>query len=167
MQRQSFRGRAALALVPPLPEVTAPTVSFCGHCASKPAAADADSPTRVCAECGLGLLLKCSGHVAPAAGDAFLVLDDSLCVCAVSAGAERLLATLEMEAVNHPVTRLLVPADAESNGGENLAASITWAARGDGAVRRTVVRPANTFGVRMTVRIAACGPPRAALLVFE
>jgi hypothetical protein len=145
----------------------APAVSFCSHCGVEPTAAEASSPTRVCAGCGLGLLLGCSAGVAPAAGEAFVVIDDSLSVCAVSAAAEKLLATLETEAVNHPITRLLVPADAEGNAGANLAAAITWAARGDGGVYRTVVRPANTFGVRMNARIAACGPPRAALLVFE
>jgi hypothetical protein len=170
MSRRSFRGRPALALVPPpAPEVTtpAPTVSFCGHCGAEPASADASSPTRVCAECGLGLLLRCSADVAPAGGDAFLVIDDSLSVCAVSATAEELLATFETDAVNRPITQLVVPADAEGNAGANLAAAITWAARGDDAVHRTVVRPANTFGVRMSARIAACGPPHAALLVFE
>jgi hypothetical protein len=29
------------------------------------------------------------------------------------------------------------------------------------------VRPANTFGIRLTARIATCGPPRAALVVLE
>jgi hypothetical protein len=172
MSRRSLRGRPALALVPPpAPDrevaAPAPAVFFCGHCGAEPTAADASSPTRVCADCGLGLLLRCSADVAPAAGDPFVVIDDSLSVCAVSAGAEKLLATLETEAVNQPITRLLMPAEAEGSAGANLASAITWAARGGGAVHRTVVRPANTFGVRMSARIAACGPPHAALLVFE
>jgi hypothetical protein len=29
------------------------------------------------------------------------------------------------------------------------------------------VRPKGTFGVRVRARITACGPPRAALIVFE
>ena len=170
MTRRSLRGRPALALVPqPAPAVTAPApaVTFCGHCGAEPTGRDAISPTRVCADCGLGLLLRCSADVAPAAGQAFLVVDDSLSVCAVSATAEELLATFETDAVNRPITQLLVPADAEGNSGSNLASAITWAARGDGGVYRAVVRPANTFGVRMTVRVAACGPPNAALMVFE
>jgi hypothetical protein len=172
MPRRSFRGRPALALVPPpAPErelaAPAPAVFFCGHCGAEPSAGSASGPTRVCADCGLGLLLRCVADVAPVAGDAFVVIDDSLSVCAVSAGAEELLKTLETEAVNLPMTRLLVPAEAEGNAGANLASAITWAARGDDGVYRTVVRPANTFGVRMSARIAACGPPRAALMVFE
>jgi hypothetical protein len=121
----------------------------------------------VCAECGLGLLLECAEDVAPEPGDPFLVLDHTLSVCAVSAAAERLLATPEIDAVNVPIGNLLMPADAEGSGGAGLAAAIIWAARGDAGVTRAVVRPANTFGVRLNVRVAGCGPPRAALLVFE
>jgi PAS domain-containing protein len=112
-------------------------------------------------------LLQSSGEVAPNSGDAFLVLDSSLSVCAVSEAAEALLVAQETEAVNRHITELLVPADAEAQGRENLAVAVTWAARGDGATRRVTVRPANTFGVRLSARIASCGPPRAALLVFE
>jgi hypothetical protein len=60
-----------------------------------------------------------------------------------------------------------MPADAEEDGAESLSIAVAWAARGDGGIRNTVVRPANTFGIRLTARIAACGPPRAALLVLE
>jgi hypothetical protein len=165
MSATRTNGQPALALVTPL----APEVMFCSHCGTKPEAGETISPTRVCAACGLGLLLHCAEDVAPKPGDAFLVLDHTLSVCAVSAAAERLLATPEIEAVNVPIGSLLVSAEAEvdGNGGAGLAAAIIWAARGDGGVSRTVVRPANTFGVRLSARIAGCGPPRAALLVFE
>lgn len=156
-------GRPRLALVSP----PAAEVMFCGHCGSRPRDSETISPTRVCAGCGLGLLLQCAQDAAPKPGDAFLVLDHTLAVCAVSAAAERLLATPEMEAVNAPIGNLLVPADAEGNGEAGLAAAIIWASRGDGGISRTVVRPTNVFGVRLSARIAGCGPPRAALLVFE
>jgi hypothetical protein len=96
-----------------------------------------------------------------------MVIDGTLSVCALSEAAERLLATSETEAVNRHVTELLVPADAEAQGPENLAVAVTWAARGDQTTRTVVVRPATTFGVRLRARIASCGPPRAALLVFD
>ena len=130
---------------------------------SKRAAAD----SRVCGECGLGLILEAAEDIAPHAGDAFLVLDRVLSVCAVSRGAERLLATSEPDAVNRHVTQLLIPADAEEKRGESLSVAVAWAARGDGGVRTTTVRPANTFGIRLTARIAGCGPPQAALLMLE
>jgi hypothetical protein len=122
---------------------------------------------RVCESCGLGLLLETVADAAPEAGGAFLVLDRSLSVCAVSRGAETLLATTETDAVNHPVTELLVPADSESRSGSNLAAAVSAATRGAEESRKVYVRPANLFGVRMRARIVRCGPPQAALLAFE
>jgi hypothetical protein len=121
----------------------------------------------VCGACGLGLILETRANVAPSAGGAFLVLDQSLAVCAVSRGAERLLATSEPDAVNRHISDLLMPAAAEEKDGASLAMAVAWAARGDGGTRTTMVRPANTFGIRLTARIASCGPPRAALLVLE
>jgi hypothetical protein len=161
-------GRPALALVQEsAPETTSVSnVTFCGHCGAAPTA-EVRAATRVCSSCELGLLLEASADAAPREGDAFLVLDSSLAICAVSAAAERLLVTCETDVVNRHVTELLVPADAEAHGRVNLAVAITWAARGDGATRRVTVRPTNTFGVRLTARIASCGPPRAALLVFD
>jgi hypothetical protein len=113
------------------------------------------------------VLLETAAHGAPERGGAFVVLDRSLSICAVSAAAERLLAISETEAVNRHVTELLVPADSEAQPASNLASAATWAASGDDTARKVFVRPANVFGVRMTARITSCGPPRAALLVFD
>jgi hypothetical protein len=164
---QPRSGRPALALVPsPDLQPAAPTVAFCSHCATRPEPGPR-SASRVCVTCELGLLLECSEDFAPPVNGAFLVLDQSLSVCAVSAGAERLLATCETDVVNRHITELIVPADAEAQGRESLAVAVTWAARGDAITRRVTVRPANTFGVRLATRVGACGPPRAALLVFD
>lgn len=168
LQGDTRSGRPALALVPaPESPAPAPTVSFCSHCGARPGTGLRHSASRVCRTCELGLLLECNEDHAPPVDGAFLVLDAALSVCAVSAAAERLLAARETDTVNHPVTELIVPADAEAQGGESLAVAVTWAARGDDGTRRVVVRPANTFGVRLAAQITACGPPRAALLVFE
>lgn len=171
------RGRPALRLLTaPELEPAAPSVPFCSHCGTRPVvsgrsgkarATDSATGSRVCGACGFGLILEAGMDIAPHAGDAFLVLDRALSVCAVSRGAERLLATREPDAVNRHVSDLLMPADAEEGGGDSLSVAVAWAARGDGGTRTTVVRPANTFGIRITARIASCGPPRAALLVLE
>jgi hypothetical protein len=161
------QGRLSLAVVPQPARSSEPSVWFCSHCGAQPSAYDADLNSRVCTDCSLGVLLETSSEVAPPSGGAFLVLDSSLSVCAVSAAAERLLATRETEAVNHHITELLVPADAEAQGPASLAAAVTWAAGGDDTPRTVTVRPANTFGVRLTARIGSCSPPRAALLVFD
>ena len=159
------QGRGFLAVVPDATPSDSPQVSFCSHCGARPAGED--DASRVCHSCGMGLILQAPAEVAPGVGDSFLVLDGSLSVCAVSAAAEGLLATRETDAVNRHITELLVPADAEAQGPANLAVAVTWAARGDDAARRVVVRPTNTFGVRLKARIASCGPPAAALVVFD
>jgi hypothetical protein len=160
-----IRRRGPLALVATEPEVDrGPTISFCSHCGVRP---EVQHESRVCQDCRFGVLLQARADIAPSAGDAFMVLDASLSICAVSSAAERLLECSETDAVNRHVTELVVPADAEAQGAANLAVAVTWAARGDDAPSRVTVRPANTFGVRLTARIASCGPPTAALLVFD
>jgi hypothetical protein len=164
-------GRPALRLITPLEhEAPAPLVAFCSHCGTRPTPrpdGTAATHSRVCASCGLGLILESPADVAPSAGDAFLVLDHSLAVCAMSEAAERLLAASEPDVVNRHVSDLLMPAGAEEKNGAGLSAAVAWATRGDVGTRTAVVRPANTFGIRLTARIASCGPPRAALLVLE
>jgi hypothetical protein len=161
--RLERRGQS-LAVVPASAYEPVPEASFCSHCGAPPTPG---SDSRVCGSCQLGLLLTAAGDVAPGAGSAFVVIDGSLSVCAVSAAAEKLLATNETDAVNRHLTELIVPADAETTVGHNLAVAVTWAARGDEGARYVTVRPANTFGVRIRTRIASCGPQPAALLVFE
>jgi hypothetical protein len=104
----------------------------------------------------------------PGGGDAFLVVDRALLVQAMSQQAQEFLAIEEERAINQPVAALLVPADAEPLGRTSFAAAIGQAADGhDPDTAHSIVRPWNTFGVRMRARIATCGPPRAALVVLE
>jgi PAS domain-containing protein len=141
---------------------------FCGHCAAPSPRGEVPPPTsRVCASCGLGLLLETRGDVIPGDRDAFLVIDPGLLVQAVSRQAQTLLAVTEEEAVNRPVVDLLQPPDAEARGQSRFASALLSAAAGTDDPATEVVRPWNTFGVRMRARIAPCGPPRAALVVLE
>jgi hypothetical protein len=160
--------RASLRLVPSTAEDARPSQWFCGHCGAPPPNNETPAPpARVCGECGLGLLLEARADAAPKPGEPFLIVDGSLHVCALSGESESLLAVAETDVINRPITELLTPADAEANGPESLAAAIMWAARGEDEPRQIMVRPANVFGVRMPLRVGACGPPRAALLVIE
>lgn len=142
---------------------------FCGHCAAPSPDGAAPAPNaRVCTSCGLGVLLEAREDAVPGAQDAFLVVDASLTVQAMSRQAQEFLGMTEELAINKPVAELLVPADAESQGRTGFAAAIAQAADGqDPDTARSFVRPWNTFGVRMRARIATCGPPRAALVVLE
>jgi len=103
----------------------------------------------------------------PTSRDAYLVIDSSLLVQAMSRSAETLLAVPEELAVTRSFTELIAPADAEARGAGQLAVAISEATVQDNVVRHVLVRPWNVFGVRMRARIAPCGPPRAALLVLE
>lgn len=162
------RGRVALRLVPDVAPESVETLTFCSHCGTRPKwATISEAPSRVCESCGLGLLLEAAADVAPREGDAFMVLDSALSICAMSSRAEELLGTREIDSVNRHITELLLPADAEAQARENLAVAVTWAARGDDSGCTVTVRPANTFGVRLRARISSCGPPQAALVVFD
>lgn len=158
--------RSFLRLVPSTTEALQPSQWFCGHCGT-PAQETPAPIARVCPHCELGLLLEARADVAPRTGEPFLIADGALTVQALSAEAERLLAVSEHDVVNRPVTELLTPADAEASGTREFATTIMLAARGDAEPHRVMVRPANVFGVRMPLRVGACGPPRGALLVLE
>lgn len=148
---------------------TGPRSIFCGHC-GKPPAEDAvlDGANRVCARCNLGLLLDAPAAVAPKPGEAFLVVDRTLAICALSRRAERLLGVREVDAVDRHVTDLLVPADAEAQGPHALSALLVSAAtEGGDEGARAVVRPADEFGVRFSARIGPCGPVPGALVVLS
>lgn len=147
--------------VVPTHAAPAPTTAFCGYCGS-PAH---DEAVRVCSTCELGVVLHADATLAPEPQDAFLVVDGALCVCAVSEGAERLLAVAEPDAVNQHLAELLVPAAAEARGA-NLLELVIAAAGGTGEPRTAVVRPADLFGVRYLAKVGPCGPPTAALVVL-
>jgi PAS domain-containing protein len=161
--------RAALKIVPGGLDAPGSWKWFCGHCAAPSPGGSAPAPAaRVCASCGLGLLLEAREDAVPSSGDAFLVVDSRLLVQAMSRAAQTLLGISEEHAVDKPVAELLVPADAEAQGPTGFAAAIVEAADGlDPELSRSHVRPWNTFGVRIRARIATCGPPRAALIVLD
>jgi hypothetical protein len=141
---------------------------FCGHCAARSPGGAAPAPVaRVCSNCGLGVMLETRSEIVPDDRDAFLVVDSSMLVQAVSRRAETLLALEEEAAINRPVAELLVAPDAEAGGPGSFAGAIAEAVAGGEALVTKFVRPWNTFGVRMRARIAACGPPRAALIVLD
>ena len=152
-----------LRLVPAVAEPR-PQKTFCGHCGEEPSS---DIHGRVCESCGLGVLLSANADAAPGPNDPFMIVDGSLCVCAVSRVAEELLGTDETEAVNRHLSEFLVPADAEASGPENLMDLVINAAGDTSEAHVAVVRPPDEFGIRFRVQVGACGPPRAALLVLS
>jgi PAS domain-containing protein len=123
--------------------------------------------SRVCALCGLGVVITAAQDRAPQAGESFLILDRQLKVCALSRGAERLLGVDEPEAVHRHVSDFLEPADAEAGRGDELLERIVGtAAMGFGPAQSVVVRPTGEYGVRYAARVGSCGPPEGALIVL-
>jgi hypothetical protein len=113
------------------------------------------------------MLLETREDAVPSENDAFIVVDSRMLVQAVSREAQQLLAVTEEDAIDTPVSELLISADAESTDRGSFAGSIAEAAQGlEPETARSFVRPWNTFGVRMRAKIAMCGPPRAALIVL-
>jgi hypothetical protein len=156
--------QAALRLVRENEPVPGELVAFCGHCGAR---SEVDERSRVCPSCRLGLILEANADAAPAVGDAFLVFDSYMAVCAASCEAETLLQASEMELVHRHLSDVLVPADVEAQSTSKLATAVLWATRGDHTARRIFVRPAGTFGVRLSALIARCGPQSAALVVLR
>lgn len=159
--------RPLLRVVDPAADGSMEWSWFCGRCGARPRTETPAPVARVCASCSLGILLEARSDTAPRLNDAFLVVDSSLAVQAVSRQAELLLGVREGQAVHSHVTELLIPAESQDVQPIGLAVAIAQAARGDEDGARAFVRPRNTFGVRMEARIATCGPPRAALLVLR
>jgi ribosomal protein S27AE len=141
---------------------------FCGKCAAPTRDGQAPAPNaRVCPQCGLGLLLETRSDARPLPSDAFIVVDATLSVQAVSERAEQLLEVNEAAVVPRPVKYLLEPAGAEESDGQEFIRAIIDAATGSDELEHVYVRPLNTFGVRLRARVGPCGPPRAALIVLE
>jgi hypothetical protein len=112
-------------------------------------------------------MLEARRDIVPDARDAFLIVDSALLIQGMSREAERLLSVSEEDAVHRPVAELLETADAEARGRIGFAGAVAEAVAGTEAPMHAFVRPWNTFGVRLRAKIAACGPPRAALIVLE
>src|ERR1700685_3611333 len=69
---------------------------FCGHCAAPSRGDEPPAPlARVCRSCGLGVMLEARTDIVPSARDAFLVIDSSLLVQAMSRRAEVMLGVTE------------------------------------------------------------------------
>ena len=168
MNGSASSSRPALTVVHGPAEEAVEWSWFCGHCAAPAPSGEAPAPNaRVCRHCGLGLLLETREDAAPGPKDAFLVVDSSLRVHALSEQAEALLGVREDQVVNQPLAELLAPADVEGTGRGEVAAAVADAVGSNDRSSYSFVRPWNTYGVRIRARIVACGPPRAALIVLE
>jgi hypothetical protein len=126
-------------------------VSFCTDCG----ALSHDAPERVCAECGMGIVLSCAPGLLPRSGAAFLVVTSDLRVSAASASVDSLLGDPDA-LVGESLLELL-------SGDPGLPRAIARAAMGSQRVSNVVLRVGAS---RINARVGACGDPPAALLVL-
>lgn len=150
--------------VVPAPHEAAPEVRFCGYCGHRPSP---EEDHRICTSCDLGMVLSAAATVAPRHDQPSLIVDQTLGICAVSRAAEALLGVDEPDIVGRSLAELLVPAQAEGVSLDTLVGGVLAAASAAGGVERAVVRPAGEWGIRYAVRMGACGPPRAVVLVLD
>lgn len=153
-----------LVALPSLPRGDAAPLAFCSYCGAAP---DGPADSRVCPRCTMGLVLEAHPEVTPAPGDAFVVCDFQLRVCALSRGAERLLGTTEPLAVHRPVGDLVRGASRDDLGLPALSALLRGAAAGEIDVRRTIVSVSSPHGLVCPARVGSCGPPPAAVLIID
>lgn len=121
---------------------------------------------RVCAVCGMGVLLRCSATALPGAGTAFVVVRSSLDIAAVSRAAEPIFGPEETLVGQRSLLDLLT----STLGDRTLARTVSRAAL---RVHDPETLPVRLAGARadevgtMACRVSTCMPPRAALVSVE
>jgi hypothetical protein len=126
-------------------------VHFCTHCGTL----SSEAAARVCAACGLGVVLSCQPGVLPRAGAAFIVVKSDLRISAASAAVDSLLGDPDA-LVGESVLDVL-------SGDPALPRWIARAAMGSSRVTSVALRRGPR---RLNGRIATCGAPPAALVVL-
>ena len=140
--------------------------SRCGEPSNEPPKAQVNLiRDRVCAQCGMGLMLSCTRDAMPGPAAIFMVFTYEGVVSAVSEAAERFFGA-EQELLGRHVNDVLT----SPMGDGQLAARVARA--GQRACEPVILpirgvsseaEPAGT----MAARISTCGPPRAALVTME
>lgn len=144
-------------------------IRFCSRCGEPaeepPQDEEGPSRTRVCAVCGMGMLLSCAREALPGAGAAFVIATVEATVSAVSEAAEPVFGP-EQTVLGRPLNDLL----GSPMGEDRLLRTVTQAAT---RAREPQVMPVrgltpNADGLgMMAARISTCGRPRAALITVE
>jgi len=158
---------AAALDAPPPPRVE--RTRFCSRCGATAAEPEVQGVPfgfdRVCARCGMGIMLSAPRQALPGSGAAFVVVTREGRISAVSEAAEPLVGT-EPGLLGMPIASTLTSAEGDDRLGRQLARA-AGAGREVGQATLTPVLQAGDNPTRLSARIANCGPPRAALLVLE
>jgi hypothetical protein len=121
---------------------------------------------RVCARCGMGVMLSCSRDALPGDSAAFLICTFDLLVSAVSQRGERIFGRQDRLVGCHLLDHVTSPL-----GQDQLARHAERAAQREVEPVVMPLRPVSSAKAKrlgtLAARIATCGPPRAALLAVE
>ena len=131
------------------------SVRFCTSCGE---AGEGPPDRRVCASCGMGVLVTAAADALPSGRAAFVLVDRDQTITAVSAVAERIFGA---DAPGRPLSSLLSARD----GNGEMARQVARAANGLSGTARLEVSVVGRRGA-FEARIAPCGPPRAALVAL-
>ncbi len=145
------------------------TIRFCSRCGEPsddpPGPPERILGDRVCAACGMGLMLTCSRSAAPGPAGAFMIVTADLLLSALSEAAEEVLGP-ESSVVGAPLLSVV----GSPLGEDRLARTVARAAL---RPREPEVLPVRALDDgsgdvgTMAARITTCGPPRAALVTME
>ena len=145
-----------------------PMVRFCSRCGEPgrdlPRGDNPPLQGRVCAACGMGVLLRCSRDAAPGQMP-FLIVKSDLRIVAISQTAEYAFGE-EALILETKVTDLLSSPLGEVRFGRTVAQAATRN-REPAVIPVRPVAPAAGLAGMLAARIATCGPPRAALVMVE
>jgi hypothetical protein len=139
--------------------------TFCTYCGYPPMGPWCSRAHRVCMRCEMGTVLRAPPGLQPRFDEPFVIVDQRLRVQAVSRRAEAVLGVDEPAAFDSPLEELLVSRNGD-RGHKRIAALVEDAVAG--STRAKTIELRTTFDplTRFVTRVAACGPPAAALLVL-
>ncbi len=138
--------------------------SRCGQPAEEPPGRF-DRQRRVCAHCGMGMLLSCSREALPGEAAAFAIVTFELAISAISDAGEKVFGKEDALVGSHLLDTLTSPL-----GDDALERHVGQAAQRpfDPLVMPVRLAGDNAGKVgTMAARIATCEPPRAALVTVE
>jgi PAS domain-containing protein len=140
-------------------------VAFCGHCGAHPSRALPRAElTRLCERCSIGMILETLPSAAPAE-EPFIIVDSTLEIVAISDRAEEIFGIFEQDARGRPVTDFIVDREEPTGRADNFAVAITDTFSSE-RIELASARLRGSSAGELTLRIASCAPPRAALVVF-
>lgn len=139
--------------------------AFCTYCGYPPMGRWRSRAHRVCLRCARGVVLRSAPGFQPRFDEPFVIVDDHLRLQAISHHAETVLRVEAAAAMDAPLDRFLHSANGDQNH-SRLGKLITRVIGGATLASTVELRTVGDPRIGFDVRIAACGPPPAALLLL-